>query len=57
MLDKIEEVGSTKSSFHELLGGTEKIRDLVENFYDIMDADPKTAPIRALHPADLTYSR
>ena len=61
MLDKIEEVGSSKSTFFELLGGatagTEKIRMLVETFYDIMDTDPKAAPIRALHPADLTSSR
>ena len=61
MLDKIEEVGSTKSTFYQLLGGeqgaTENIRILVETFYDIMDSDPKTAPLRALHPADLTSSR
>jgi hemoglobin len=61
MLDKIEEVGSSKSTFFELLGGaaggTEKIRMLVETFYDIMDTDPKAAPIRALHPTDLTSSR
>ena len=57
MLDKIEEVGSNKSTFYQLLGGTERVRDLVEAFYDIMDADPKALPIRALHPADLTSSR
>ncbi len=61
MLDKIEEVGSSKSTFFELLGGaadgTAKIRMLVETFYDIMDTDPTAAHIRALHPADLTSSR
>ena len=57
MLDKIEEVGSNKSTFYQLLGGTDKVRDLVEAFYDIMDADPKALPVRALHPADLTSSR
>jgi hemoglobin len=57
MLDKIEEVGSTKSTFFQLLGGTENIRTLVETFYDIMESDPKAAPIRALHPVDLTSSR
>ena len=57
MLDKIEEVGSNKSTFYQLLGGTDKVRDLVEAFYDIMEADPKALPIRALHPADLTSSR
>jgi hemoglobin len=57
MLDKIEEVGSTKSTFFQLLGGTENIRTLVETFYDIMQTAPKAAPILALHPADLTSSR
>ena len=61
MLNKISEVGSTKSTFFELLGGENggiaQIRQLVETFYDIMDSDPKAAPIRALHPADLTSSR
>ena len=57
MLDKIEEVGSNKSTFYQLLGGTENIRTLVETFYDIMDTDAKALPIRALHPADLTSSR
>ena len=61
MLDKIEEAGSNKSTFYELLGGenggTEKLRQLVETFYDVMDTNPKAAPIRALHPADLTASR
>jgi hemoglobin len=57
MLDKIEEVGSTKSTFYELLGGTEKIRDLVETFYDIMDSDPKAASIRAYHAKDLIEAR
>jgi hemoglobin len=61
MLDKIEEVGSTKSTFYQLLcgenGGVEKIRELVETFYDIMDSDPKAAPIRAYHAKDLTEAR
>ncbi len=61
MLDKVEEVGSNKSTFYELLGGenggVEKIRDLVETFYDIMDSDPKAAPIRTYHAKDLTEAR
>ena len=61
MLDKIEEIGSNKATFFELLGGevsgTANIRALVEAFYNIMDSDPKAAPIRAMHPADLTSSR
>jgi hemoglobin len=61
MLDKIQEAGSSKSTFYELLGGAESgvanIRKLVEAFYDIMERDPKAAAIRALHPADLTSAR
>jgi len=61
MINKIEEAGSSKSTFFELLGGSERgvevVRNLVETFYDIMDTDPKAAPIRAMHPADLTSSR
>ena len=60
-LDKIEEVGSSKATFFELLGGEEQgmetLRNLVETFYDIMDSDPKAQPIRAMHPADLTSAR
>ena len=61
MLDKIDEVGSNKSTFYELLGGevsgTENIRHLVEAFYDIMDSDPKVVPLRAMHQPDLTSAR
>lgn len=61
MLNKIEDVGSNKSTFYTLLGGknggTANIRKLVEEFYDIMDSDPKAGGIRAMHPADLTSSR
>lgn len=61
MIDKIEEVGSSKANFFELLGGQnggiETIRALVEAFYDVMDTDPKAAPIRAYHANDLTEAR
>ena len=61
MLNKIEDAGSNKSTFYQLLGGdnggAEKIRQLVETFYDIMDSDPKAAPIRAYHAKDLTEAR
>ena len=61
MLNKVEDVGSNKSTFYTLLGGenggTANICALVEKFYDIMESDPKVAAIRAMHPADLTSSR
>ncbi len=61
MLNKVEEVGSNKSTFFELLGGeaqgVENIRKLVETFYDVMDSELKAKTIRWMHPADLTGSR
>ena len=61
MLDKIDAVGSNQTTLFELLGGenggAEKIVQLVDVFYDIMNSNSQAAPIRALHPADLTNSR
>lgn len=61
MINQIKEPGAEKKSFFELLGGEEKgvetIRKLVDTFYDMMDSDEKAAPLRAMHPADLTGSR
>ncbi len=61
MIDEIGEVGSNKKTFYELLGGdetgAERIRLLVETFYDIMDSDVKADGIRALHKTDLTEAR
>lgn len=44
-------------SHFETIGGETKIRALVDRFYDLMDAHPETARIRALHPEDLGASR
>jgi hemoglobin len=61
MVNEIQEAGSAKATFFELLGGEVdgaiKIRALVESFYDVMDTDPKAAPIRAMHSGDLTSAR
>ena len=38
-------------------GGREGIRRLVDDFYDLMDRDPRFAGLRAMHPADLAPSR
>lgn len=56
-MQKIGEPGSHKTTFFEALGGVEKIREVVERFYDVMDQDPKAAGIRAMHKADLTEAR
>lgn len=54
---KISEPGSQKTTFFEVLGGIEKIREVVEKFYDVMDSDPRAAGIRAMHKPDLTEAR
>jgi hemoglobin len=41
----------------EAIGGEEGVRKLVDRFYDLMDASPEAAAIRALHPEDLAGSR
>lgn len=56
-LNEIMEAGSSQATFFELLGGVDKIRQLVERFYDIMDTDPKASGIRAMHKADLAEAR
>ena len=57
MAIEIGEVGASQKTLFEELGGAEKIRDLVEKFYDIMDSDPRAAVIRAMHQTDLTEAR
>ena len=52
-----QESNPSQKTLFEELGGVEKIRDLVEKFYDVMDTDPKAAGIRAMHAADLTEAR
>jgi len=51
-----EEEEQQPSAF-ELLGGAEKLRELVDRFYDLMDLEPEFAGIRALHPLTLDGSR
>ena len=41
----------------ELVGGEERVRALVDRFYDLMDLEPEFADLRALHPATLENSR
>ncbi|MDR2220660.1 MAG: group II truncated hemoglobin [Methylobacillus sp.] len=56
-MNQIDEPDSSTATFFELLGGVERVRELVERFYDIMDSDPKAAGIRAMHKPDLTEAR
>lgn len=42
---------------YQLLGGAERVRELVDRFYDYMDSLPEAAGIRALHAKSLRGSR
>ena len=44
-------------SLYGLVGGDEKLRELVDRFYDLMDLEPDFAALRAMHPASLDVSR
>jgi len=50
-------MGEAQITPYEQLGGAEKVKELVDRFYDNMDILPETETIRKLHPQDLTDSR
>ena len=44
-------------TLYEWIGGEEKIRALVERFYDLMDLEPAYSALRAAHGTELTRAR
>ena len=42
---------------YEQLGGDEKLRAMIDRFYDLMDLEPEFSGIRKLHPSSLETSR
>ncbi|MFM9113421.1 MAG: group II truncated hemoglobin, partial [Polynucleobacter victoriensis] len=48
---------SAQQTTYELIGGAEKLRELVDRFYDLMDLEESYQGIRVMHPADLSTSR
>lgn len=48
---------TTQQTAYELIGGAEKLRELVDRFYDLMELEPEFAGIRAMHPTPLDSSR
>ena len=48
--------GETGTPFQRL-GGEAGVRALVDDFYDLMDRDPRFARVRSLHPPRLDGSR
>jgi hemoglobin len=53
---QIDETSAFSSPF-EWIGGEERIRVLVERFYDLMDLEPAYADLRAAHGSELTRAR
>lgn len=47
----------SRPTLYDKLGGDAGIRAIVDAFYDAMDSEARAAPVRAMHPADLTESR
>ena len=41
----------------EWIGGEDKVKVLVERFYDLMDLEPKYAALRAAHGSELARAR
>ncbi|MES2939639.1 MAG: group II truncated hemoglobin [Pseudomonadota bacterium] len=39
------------------IGGEEKVKALVERFYDLMDLEPQYAELRAVHGSELAHAR
>lgn len=48
---------TTRKSIYEAIGGVDKIDELVDRFYDLMDLEPQFQGIRSVHPQDLSTSR
>jgi hemoglobin len=44
-------------TLYEQLGGEQKVRELADTFYNIMETDARAKTIRALHPQFLDSSR
>ena len=42
---------------YDQLGGEQKVRALVERFYDLMDTEPEFLGVRALHQPELANAR
>ncbi len=48
---------SEQTTLYEQIGGDNKLRELVDRFYDLMDLEPQFAALRAMHPTTLEGSR
>ncbi len=56
-MNKPNDFPPKEGTMYDWIGGEEKLRDLVNRFYDIIDEEPEGATIRAMHGGDLTAIR
>jgi len=47
----------THKTMYDLIGGDQRVRELVDRFYDLMDLETDFATLRAMHPPSLEGSR
>ena len=45
------------ATLYDVIGGQQRVRQLVDRFYDLMELEPEFAGIRALHPPSTDGSR
>lgn len=55
MVTEIDE--SAQPTLYDIIGGEEKLKAMVDCFYDFMESDNRFSGIRALHPASLDNAR
>ena len=46
-----------RQTIYEAIGGIDRVDEIVDRFYDLMDLEPAFADLRAMHPQDLSGSR
>lgn len=54
---QIQEKPPTDATPFEWIGGEDKVRALVDRFYDLMDLEPQYAELRAAHGTELQRAR
>ena len=45
------------TSLYDIIGGQQRIREMVDRFYDLMDLEPEFALLRSVHGASLDNAR
>jgi hemoglobin len=56
-MSSMEDAANKQASAFDLVGGEDKVKALVERFYDLMDLEPQYADLRRTHGTDLVRAR